>query len=89
MLRPRRRPSVLREFLDSEAAGGVTLMAAAALALFVANSSLADSYFRLLHAPLGGLDVLHWINDGLMALFFLFVGLEIKRELSNGAQSGL
>jgi len=82
-----RRPSVLREFLDSGAAGGVLLMAAAVLALFVANSTLAATYFQLLHAPLGGLDVLHWINDGLMAVFFLFVGLEIKREFLDGQLS--
>ncbi len=82
-----RRPSVLREFLDSGAAGGVLLMAAAVLALFVANSPLAETYFQLLHAPLGGLDLLHWINDGLMALFFLFVGLEIKREFLDGQLS--
>ncbi|WP_296599868.1 Na+/H+ antiporter NhaA, partial [Phenylobacterium sp.] len=87
MRRTARRPSVLRELLESEAAGGVLLMAAAALALFVANSPLSESYFRLLHAPLGGLDVLHWINDGLMALFFLFVGLEIKREFLDGQLS--
>jgi len=62
-------------------------MAAAVLALFVANSPLAESYFQLLHAPLGGLDVLHWINDGLMAVFFLFVGLEIKREFLDGQLS--
>lgn len=82
-----RRPSVLREFLESEAAGGILLMGAAVLALFVANSPLAGSYFQLLHAPLGGLDILHWINDGLMALFFLFVGLEIKREFLDGQLS--
>ena len=87
MSKPVRRPSILREFLDSGAAGGVLLMAAAVLALFVANSPLSDSYFKLLHAPLGGLDVLHWINDGLMALFFLFVGLEIKREFLDGQLS--
>lgn len=87
MARRNRRTSVLREFLDSEAAGGVLLMAAAVLALFVANSPLAQSYFQLLHAPVAGLDVLHWINDGLMALFFLFVGLEIKRELLDGQLS--
>ncbi|MDO9431129.1 MAG: Na+/H+ antiporter NhaA [Phenylobacterium sp.] len=87
MSKPARRPSILREFLDSGAAGGLLLMAAAVLALFVANSPLSDSYFKLLHAPLGGLDVLHWINDGLMALFFLFVGLEIKREFLDGQLS--
>ena len=84
MLRPQRRPSVLRELLDSEAAGGLCLMSAAAIALFVANSPLAGSYVQLVHAPLGPLHVLHWINDGLMALFFLFVGLEIKREVLDG-----
>ncbi|MBU1378839.1 MAG: Na+/H+ antiporter NhaA [Alphaproteobacteria bacterium] len=87
MARTPRPKSVLREFLDSEAAGGILLMAAAALALFVANSPLAEPYFQLLHTPLGGLDVLHWINDGLMALFFLFVGLEIKREVLDGQLS--
>ena len=81
----RRRPiSVFREFLDGEAAGGIVLIAAAALALVVANSPAAAAYFRLLHTPLASLDVLHWINDGLMAVFFLFVGLEIKREFLDG-----
>jgi NhaA family Na+:H+ antiporter len=79
-----RKPSVLRELLDSGAAGGLLLMAAAVLALFVANSPLADAYVSALHARVAGLDVLHWINDGLMAVFFLFVGLEIKREFLDG-----
>lgn len=82
-----RRRSILRDFLSDGAAGGVLLMTAAVLALIVANSPLAEDYFRLLHAPLVGLDVLHWINDGLMALFFLFVGLEIKREFLDGQLS--
>src|SRR3990167_2823348 len=81
------RTSVLREFLHSEAAGGVLLMGAAALALFIANSPLSKDYFDLLHAYVGGLSVLHWVNDGLMAVFFLFVGLEIKREVLDGQLS--
>ncbi|TAJ70739.1 MAG: Na+/H+ antiporter NhaA [Phenylobacterium sp.] len=85
--RPPARTSVLREFLDSEAAGGVLLMGAAALALFIANSPLSKDYIDLLHAHVGGLSVLHWINDGLMAVFFLFVGLEIKREFLDGQLS--
>ena len=85
--RSRSKPSVLRELLDSGAAGGLLLMAAAALALVVANSPWASSYFAALHAPLAGLDVLHWINDGLMAVFFLYVGLEIKREFLDGQLS--
>ena len=89
MVRPR---SALRHFLASEAAGGIVLMAAAALALIVANSGLADAYQHWLHAEtgptlspkLGPMTVHLWINDGLMAVFFLFVGLEIKREFVDG-----
>ncbi len=76
--------SVFREFLDGEAAGGIILIAAAALALIVANSPLAETYFAALHAYLGPLSVLHWVNDALMAVFFLLVGLEIKREMLDG-----
>lgn len=83
----KRLVSMLREFLDSEAAGGLILMAAAALALIVANSPLAEAYFSALHAYLGPLSVSHWINDGLMAVFFLLVGLEIKREMLDGQLS--
>ncbi len=86
-MHPTRKPSVLRELLESGAAGGLLLMGAAVLALFVANSPLSAAYFGALHAPFAGLDVLHWINDGLMAVFFLFVGLEIKREFLDGQLS--
>lgn len=81
----RRRPlSVLRTFLHSEASGGILLMSAAALAMAVANSPVAAAYFRILSAPIGPLPLLHWINDALMAVFFLLVGLEIKREFVDG-----
>ncbi|MCZ8547712.1 Na+/H+ antiporter NhaA [Mesorhizobium qingshengii] len=84
----KQRPvSVFREFLDGEAAGGIVLMAAAALALIVANSPLSQTYFAVLHAYLGPLSVSHWVNDGLMAVFFLLVGLEIKREMLDGQLS--
>jgi Na+:H+ antiporter, NhaA family len=76
--------SMLREFLRSEAAGGLLLMAAAALAMGIANSPLAPEYFAMLNQKIGPLSTLHWINDGLMALFFLLVGLEIKREFVDG-----
>ncbi len=82
-----RRQSVLSGFFQSEAAGGLVLIAVAAAALVVANSPLSGVYFQILHLQVGGLDVLHWINDGLMALFFLLVGLEIKRELLDGELS--
>lgn len=89
----RPRPaSALRSFLDSEAAGGIILMAVAALAMLVANSPLAQGYFHLIHAvsgpeltpKLGPMTVHLWINDGLMAVFFMLVGLEIKREFVDG-----
>lgn len=79
--------SALREFLHSEAAGGIVLMAVAALALVTANSPLAQAYFSALHAYLGPLSIQHWINDALMSVFFLLVGLEIKREMLEGQLS--
>jgi NhaA family Na+:H+ antiporter len=83
-LKSRLHPSPLRALLESEAAGGLVLMFAAALALVVANSPLAGIYASLLHAGLGPMSLAHWINDGLMAVFFLLVGLEIKREMLEG-----
>jgi Na+/H+ antiporter NhaA len=76
--------TTFQRFVESEAAVGLVLMASAALGLVGANSPLAGTYADLLHARVAGLDVLHWINDGLMALFFLLVGLEIKREMVEG-----
>jgi Na+:H+ antiporter, NhaA family len=83
-LRALRPLSALRDFLESESAGGLLLMAAAGAALVIANSPLSGSYFELRGYELGPLSLLHWINDGLMALFFLVVGLEIKREFVDG-----
>jgi len=80
----RRARTTFQRFVESEAAGGLVLMASAALGLVVANSGLAGTYTDLLHIKLAGLSVLHWVNDGLMALFFLLVGLEIKREILVG-----
>jgi Na+:H+ antiporter, NhaA family len=76
--------SMLREFLRREAAGGLLLMGAAALAMLIANSPVAPDYFAMLDQKIGPLSLLHWINDGLMALFFFLVGLEIKREFVDG-----
>jgi NhaA family Na+:H+ antiporter len=79
--------------LNREAAAGMVLVAAATAAMIVANSPVHDLYDRLLDTkiPLGiaplvlSKSVLHWVNDGLMALFFFVVGLEIKREVTIGA----
>ena len=79
--------STLRHFLDNEASGGVILMFVAALAIVTANSPMADAYFNILHVYVGPLSIQHWINDALMAVFFLLVGLEIKREMLDGQLS--
>ena len=71
----RRLIEPIEEFLSSEASGGIVLMVAAAAALVIANTGLAPAYFGLLDREFAGLSVLHWINDGLMAVFFLLVGL--------------
>ncbi|MDB5712784.1 MAG: nhaA [Sphingomonadales bacterium] len=89
---PIRPQSILRDFLASEAAGGILLIGAAVLAMAIANSSLAPAYFHFLHletgptlsASIGPMAVHLWINDALMAVFFLLVGLEIKREFVDG-----
>ncbi len=82
--RANRPPSALRTLLVSEAGGGLILMASAVVALILANSPAAPVYFATLARYVGGLSVLHWINDALMAVFFLLVGLEIKREFLDG-----
>jgi NhaA family Na+:H+ antiporter len=85
------RRSPLAEFLHDEAAGGVVLLAAAVAAMVWANSPARDAYETLwsTHVDVFGIDedLQHWVNDGLMALFFFVVGLEIKRELVDGELS--
>ncbi|MFM6954075.1 MAG: Na+/H+ antiporter NhaA [Sphingobacteriaceae bacterium] len=86
-----------REFLQSEQVGGILLSACVILSLVLANSSLAHSFSNLLKVNWGfqllGLNLVYdtttWINDGLMAIFFLLVGLEIKRELLEGELSSI
>ncbi|WP_145588548.1 Na+/H+ antiporter NhaA [Yersinia aldovae] len=88
--------NMIRQFLRQEAAGGLILIFAAVVALFMANSSLHGLYQSFLDVPvsvkIASLDIskplLLWINDGLMAIFFLVVGLEVKRELMEGSLAG-
>ncbi|PYE40523.1 sodium/proton antiporter (NhaA family) [Rhizobium sp. PP-F2F-G20b] len=82
-----RIPSTVRAFLDNETSSGLLLMGVALLAILTANSPLAEAYFGALHIYIGPLSLQHWINDLLMAAFFLVVGLEIKRELLDGQLS--
>lgn len=89
--------ATLNRFLHIEAVSGIVLLAAAAIALIWANSAFADSYHDFWHMPfsvgLGNFvfsQSLHfWINDGLMTVFFLVVGMEIRREIHEGALSKL
>jgi NhaA family Na+:H+ antiporter len=87
--------ATIRNFLQMESAGGLLLMAGAALALVAANSPLADYYDLFIETPvevrIGRLVIakplLLWVNDGLMAVFFFLVGLEVKREILEGELS--
>ncbi len=88
---------MLRNFIKLESAGGILLIVAMVLAMILANSPLAALYSDFLHLTVEvragnlGLEksLLHWINDGLMAVFFMLVGLELKREVLEGELSRL
>lgn len=71
-------------FFQQSSAGGIVLIITSLIGILLANSPFSESYFHFLHMPLGPLDVHLWINDALMAIFFLFVGLEVKREMLVG-----
>ncbi|NOI13107.1 Na+/H+ antiporter NhaA [Vibrio hepatarius] len=76
---------IIRDFFKMESAGGILLVIAAAIAMTIANSPLNELYQSGLHTYVFGMSISHWINDGLMAVFFLLIGLEVKRELLEGA----
>lgn len=80
---------VFKKFFESEKSGGIVLIFFTLLSLLIANSSLTNSYSQLWKYELGGMSIEHWINDGLMAIFFLLVGLELKREFVVGELSSL
>lgn len=78
---------MFKDFFDSEKSGGIVLVVCTVVSLIIANSAAGDAYIDLWHVELGGLSVEHWINDGLMAVFFLLIGLELERELYVGELS--
>lgn len=88
---------VIEEFISKEALSGVILFIATIIAVIVANSSFGSDYYNFWHMPLGitigekvvSMSLTYWINDALMALFFLMVGLEIKREMIVGELSSI
>ena len=76
-----------RRFFGSEKAGGILLIFCTLVSLLLANSPAGDGYRALWQVDVSGMSLEHWINDGLMAVFFLFIGLELERELYNGELS--
>ncbi|NNG23486.1 Na+/H+ antiporter NhaA [Telluria aromaticivorans] len=84
-----RLSSSFKEFAASGKAGGVVLILCTLVSLAVANSPLGPSYLGFWHVNVAGLSVEQWINDALMAVFFLLIGLELERELQNGELSDL
>ncbi|MDX8394321.1 MAG: Na+/H+ antiporter NhaA, partial [Mariprofundales bacterium] len=84
-----RLTKLYKEFFESEKAGGLILVFVTALSLVLANSAWQNGYINLWHFNLGGHSIVHWINDGLMTIFFLLIGLELEREIYQGELSDL
>lgn len=80
---------LFKEFFDSEKAGGLTLMACTIISLLVANSIYGSAYHHLWQTQFGGQNIEYWVNDGLMAVFFLLIGLELRREIYQGELSNI
>ena len=78
-----------KEFFNSEKTGGLILISMTILSLFLANSSWQYGYMDFWNLKLGGHSIVHWINDGLMTIFFLLIGLELEREIYQGELSNL
>ena len=83
----RKLSNTFKNFFNSKKSGGVVLIFCTIVSLAFANSVLGENYLSLWQMYVGGLSVEHWINDGLMAVFFLLIGLELERELYNGELS--
>ena len=84
---PRALSRTFQEFVESEKAGGALLVFCAAISISVTNSAIGPDYLSLWQVRAGGLTLEHWINDALMAIFFLLIGLELERELYSGELS--
>ncbi len=80
---------LFNEFFDSEKASGIILIACTLFSLLLANSFLGTAYQHIWHTNLGGHPIEYWINDGLMTIFFLLIGLELEREIYNGELSDI
>ena len=80
---------LFKEFFDSEKAGGLVLIICTLMSLGIANSHLGEQYQSFWHIEMGTMPIEFWINDGLMTVFFLLIGLEIEREVYIGELSNL
>ncbi len=79
--------NTFNKFLDSEKSSGILLIICTAISLLITNSSIGTDYLSFWQIQIKGLSLEHWINDGLMAIFFLLIGLELERELYSGELS--
>jgi Na+:H+ antiporter, NhaA family len=77
------------DFFNSERSGGIVLIACTVLSLILSNSDFAEQYAAIWNYQVSGHSVVHWINDGLMTIFFLLIGLELEREIYKGELSDL
>lgn len=84
-----RTTNLFKAFFESERSSGIILILATIVSMMLANSSISESYLHLWETKLGIMNIEHWVNDGLMAVFFLLVGLELKREFMVGELSEL
>jgi NhaA family Na+:H+ antiporter len=79
--------ATFKSFFESEKSAGILLIICTAISLTIANSALSPGYLGFWHANVLGLSIEHWVNDGLMAIFFLLIGLELEREVYSGELS--
>ena len=89
LLESRMLTKTFTNFIESEKSGALVLMACTVLCLCIANSSFGPAYLHFWHLEFAGMSLEHWVNDALMAVFFLLIGLELERELYVGELSNL
>src|SRR6218665_2003385 len=83
------RNSLFKQFFESEKSGGLTLIFFTLLSIVLANTEFSSEYVHFWEKDLGPMSIEHWVNDVLMSVFFLLIGLELKREFKNGELSNL
>ena len=84
-----RATKLFKDFFDSEKAGGLVLIGCTILSLTLANSNFGTDYHHFWQTQFAGHSIEHWINDGLMTIFFLLIGLELEREIYQGELSNI